>query len=239
MKSKLFYFGLSGITNSGKTTILNYINYNKNSIIKKLHRDVFKCNKDLNEIEKLINISFENKKFVSDVLSLQLNEKEKQVIMNKYYREFDQQSMSKLINISDQSFGATIAYNYINSNFINMTNKEIENTFLDFKKDMDNYVNFFKDILNKYDVYINILRIYRDKEYTLKYTTYEEEIYFGDINILKSLDANLDMLSKIICENKDFKKVVIKEYNSSLNQIELLADQIISYTIDFLIKHAN
>lgn len=206
MKSKLFYFGLSGITNSGKTAILENIFNNKDFIIEKLKHYVFNNKYSNNEIENMLNISFENKKFLSKILALQLNEIEKQKIMNNYYHDFDKISVSKFINISDQSIGSTIAYNYIN--LIDQNYKKIDTNFISFQNDINNYISSFSNIFNTYDVYINIYRINRDTKETLKHISSDEEIYFGNLNILKSIDLNLDILSSTIKKVKYLKKLL-------------------------------
>lgn len=237
MKSKLFYFGLSGITNSGKTAILENIFNNKDFIIEKLKHYVFNNKYSNNEIENMLNISFENKKFLSKILALQLNEIEKQKIMNNYYHDFDKISVSKFINISDQSIGSTIAYNYIN--LIDQNYKKIDTNFISFQNDINNYISSFSNIFNTYDVYINIYRINRDTKETLKHISSDEEIYFGNLNILKSIDLNLDILSSTIKKSKIFKKVVIIKYNSLTNKVEDITNQITNSIINFLIKYIN
>lgn len=239
MKNKLFYFGLSGIINAGKTSILRKILNKKQVLLENICKQVFQHKKTYEEIEDLLNISFEQKALVSNIVSLQLSPQDKQKLMNDYYKSFDELSMSKIINISDQSIGSTIAYNYINKDFQNITEQESDNINLNFKNDINNYLMSFNNIINQNDVYLQIHRIYRNKKDTLNHTTSDEKTYFGDLNILESLELNLKLLSETLSSSEMFKKVIISDHYLYDDNLENIVDKIIASITDLLVKYYN
>lgn len=239
MKNKLFYFGLSGIINAGKTSILRSILNKKQVLLESINKHVFKCNKTYDEIEDLLNISFEQKSLVSNILSLQLSPQDKQKLMNDYYKSFDELSISKTINISDQSIGATIAYNYINKDLTDINQQELYSINSDFKNDVKKYLMSFENLISKHEVFLQIHRIHRDKNATLKHTTSEEKTYFGDLDTLKSLELNLKLLSETLRDSQMFKKVIISDHYLYNDNIENIADKIIISITNLLIKYYN
>lgn len=239
MKKNIFYFGLLGITNAGKTSILNNIFTKRHLLLERIRTEVFNSQKNYSEVESLFNFSFEKKDLVSKILELQLSASDKQVLMNKYYKSFDELSLGNYINISDQSIGSTIAYNYINKDTNLMTKLELDNFYKFFSRDVNEYINEFKDIFANHNVFLNIYRINVDKKQTLKETREEEEIYFGSLDLLESLDFSLKLLSETLKDNNIFKSVVVKDYYIGFNEIDTIADQIINSIINSLKSHLH